>query len=127
MAETLPAPEDRGTLVVADRALTRIARAAAGAVEGSVRTSRPRAGLGQAVDTVLNRAYPTAACTRAGNRVRLDVQVAARWPTPAPALADRVRTSVVAELSRLAAVVVDACDVTVAEYVRQAPDMRRVQ
>lgn len=121
------AAPDRGTLVVADRALTRIARAAAGSVDGSVRTTRPGAGLGQAVDTVLNRAYPTADCTRAGTRVRLDVQVAARWPTPAPALADRVRTRVVEELSRLAAVVVDSCDVTVAEYVRQAPDTRRVR
>lgn len=126
------AVDGRGTLVVADRAVERIAWAAALAVPGSVRTGSTDSALGGAVDTVLkgtalNRAYPTTDCTRAGNRVRVRVEVAARWPVAAPDLAARVRDRVVDELTRLADVVVDACDVTVATYVRRVPETRRVR
>ncbi|GAA0297790.1 Asp23/Gls24 family envelope stress response protein [Kineococcus aurantiacus] len=124
-------PGTRGRLVVTDRAVVQIARAAAGSVSGSVRADRSRVTLGAAVDsaldTVRQRTYPTAECTRAGNRVRVSVQVAARWPVPAPDLAARVRSGVVEELSRLAGVVVDACDVTVAEYVHARPERGRVR
>lgn len=121
----------RGSLVVADRAVERIARAAAAGVPGSVRTGSTDT-LGGAVDavlkdTALRRAFPTADCTRAGNRVRVRVEVAARWPVPAPALAARVRDQVVEELTLLAGVVVDACDVAVVTYVRDAPEVRRVR
>lgn len=124
-------PAGRGRLVVADRAVERIAQAAASTVSGSVRTGSTDA-VGGAVDaalraTALKRAYPTADCTRAGNRVRVQVEVAARWPVAAPDLAARVRHHVVDELTRLAGVVVDACDVTVATYVRNAPEVRRVR
>ncbi|WP_432544016.1 hypothetical protein [Kineococcus sp. SYSU DK002] len=134
-------PGDRGRLVVADRVVVRVAAAAAAAVPGSVRTQDARAdrtgadrsvgtrvgtAVGTAVDSVLNRSYPVAECTRAGNRVRVGVQVAAQWPTPAADLAARVRAEVVDQLSRLAGVVVDSCDVTVADYVRSRPQDRRV-
>ncbi|WP_432513212.1 hypothetical protein [Kineococcus sp. SYSU DK001] len=139
--ETTADPGDRGRLVVADRVVVRVAAAAAATVPGSVRTrdadaartgadrsvgARVGARVGTAVDSVLNRSYPVAECTRAGNRVRVGVQVAAQWPTPAADLAARVRTEVVDQLSRLAGVVVDSCDVTVADYVRSRPRGGRV-
>ncbi|WP_432572093.1 Asp23/Gls24 family envelope stress response protein [Kineococcus sp. SYSU DK005] len=126
-------PGQRGRLTVADRVAQRLAQAAAAEVPGSVRTDRDRSGggvgaaVGSAVGGALGRAYPSADCTLAGNRVRVRVRVAAAWPVPAPDLAARVREQVTGRLTRLGGLVVDACDVTVATYVHEVRESRRVQ
>lgn len=137
-----PTPRDsaeRGRTDVADRVAERIATRAATDVPGSVRTGtgtasasstaeQARKAVGGAVDSVLGRSLPSVDCTRAGDRVRVHVHVAATWPTPAADLAAAVRDHVRERLSHLGGYTVDACDVTVDRYVLPERDTaRRVQ
>ncbi|WP_432522632.1 Asp23/Gls24 family envelope stress response protein [Kineococcus sp. SYSU DK006] len=127
------APEHRGRLAVADRAVQRIAAAAATEVEGTRRTtgSGPRstaAAVGDALGAVLGRAYPDVECSVAGRRARVRVEVAAVWPHPAPQVAARVREHVRARLEELADLSVDDVSVVVATYLPPtAAAQRRVQ
>lgn len=114
----LAAPGERGRLRVADRAVERLAVAAARGVGGGVVVS---AGL-------TGRSYPRAEVVVAGDRVRARIEVAGRWPTPADRLAADVRATVAGALSTLAGLRVDTVDVTVATFVRNdTPAGRRVQ
>ncbi|WP_208972294.1 Asp23/Gls24 family envelope stress response protein, partial [Kineococcus rubinsiae] len=114
----------RGTLRVADRAVERIAEAAALEVPGVAPSGAGTGTLG----TALGRAYPRVGCQVAGRRVRADVEIATRWPQPADRVAAAVREHVTERLSTLAALDVDAVDVRVAEVVRLvARDARRVR
>jgi uncharacterized alkaline shock family protein YloU len=130
----------RGRTDVADRVAERIATHAAAEVRGSTRTGngsgaaatgtadQARKAVSGAVDSVLGRSLPSVDCTRAGDRVRVHVHVAAVWPTPAADLAASVRDHVRSQLQRLGGYTVDACDVTVDRYVLPHHDTgRRVQ
>ncbi|MFI5937906.1 Asp23/Gls24 family envelope stress response protein [Actinoplanes sp. NPDC051494] len=117
-------PGERGTLVIKDRAVQRIAEAAALSVTGVV----PSAQSTNSVNAALGRAYPRVDCEIAGDRVRAEVAVVGRWPVSAPHLGAQVRQTVTDQLQTLAGLRVDAVDVTIARIVRvAAPVRRRVQ
>jgi uncharacterized alkaline shock family protein YloU len=117
-AAVLAEPGDRGRLVVADRAVTRIAEAAA-FVPGTAR----RSGV---VGSVLGRNYPDVSCTVAGRRARVGVEVAGVWPHPAPEIAARVRDAVRTALQEFAGLTVDDVSVVVADYLPEPETTRRV-
>lgn len=117
-------PGERGTLIIKDRAVQRIAEAAALGVAGVVAAAQST----NTLNAALGRAYPRVDCDVAGGRVRADVEIVGRWPTPAPQLAAQVRQAVTDQLQALAGLRVDAVDVTIAKIVRVAtPPRRRVQ
>ncbi len=117
-------PGERGTLIIKDRAVQRIAQAAALSVTGVV----PSAQSTHTLNAALGRAYPRVDCEVAGGRVRAEVEVVGLWPTSAPQLGAQVRQAVTDQLQTLAGLRVDAVDVTIAKIVRAAaPPRRRVR
>lgn len=117
-------PGERGSLIIKDRAVQRIAEAAALGVPGVV----PAGQSTNSLNAALGRAYPRVGCDVAGGRVRAEVEIVGRWPTSAPQLGASVRQAVTDQLEALAGLRVDAVDVTIAKIVRvgEAPH-RRVQ
>ena len=143
MAELAEAGQ-RGRLVLADRAVQRIAVAAARAVPGVAADANPSSGgattsssgsvgdvvssVGSAVGSALSRDYPRVDCVVAGRRVHASVEVVGLWPVPAPALARAVRDAVTSQLQSLAGLRVDSVDVEIAKYVHPtAPERSRVR
>jgi uncharacterized alkaline shock family protein YloU len=117
-------PGDRGSLVIRDRAVQRIAEAAALGVPGVVPAGRRTSSLNAA----LGRTYPRVDCEVAGDRVRAEVEIVGRWPMSAPQLAAQVRQAVTDQLHELAGLRVDAIDVTIVKIVRpEAAPRRRVR
>jgi uncharacterized alkaline shock family protein YloU len=117
-------PGERGTLVIKDRAVQRIAEAAALQVPGVVPAAQSTGSIGAA----LGRAYPRVDCDVAGGRVRAEVEIVGLWPVPATQLGAQVRAAVTEQLEQLAGLRVDAVDVTIAKVVRvAAPPRRRVR
>ena len=122
--QQLDDPGWRGSLLIKDRAVQRIAEAAALSVTGVAAADKST----NAVNAALGRAYPRVDCDVAGGRVRAELEIVGVWPTPAPLLAAQVRDTVTEQLERLAGLTVDAVDVTIAKIVRvQAAPRRRVQ
>ena len=114
-------PAQRGRLVIADRVVERIATVAAGAVEGVVRS-------GSSLEQVLGHRYPKANATVAGDRTRIQVQIAIAWPHPLGQVCGRVRDEVRDRVAELIGVRVDAVDVTAAKVVHAPqPEKKRVQ
>ncbi|MFI5493626.1 Asp23/Gls24 family envelope stress response protein [Actinoplanes sp. NPDC051859] len=113
----------RGSLVIREKAVQRIAEAAALHVDG---VAPAEAGT-NAVTSVLGRGYPRVDCDVAGGRVRADVEVIALWPCPAPVVAAAVRAAVTEQLSALAGLRVDAVGVTIAKVVRHQDSRSRVR
>ena len=114
-------PKDRGRLVVADRVVERISVIAAGEVPGVVST-------GSALDSALGHRYPRAEADVAGQRANVHLRLAVAWPTPLATTAQGVRDRVRAQVNHLAAIEVDAVDVTIAQVVHEEPQTeRRVQ
>ncbi len=117
-------PGRRGSLLIKDRAVQRIAEAAALSVTGVVPADKST----NALNSALGRAYPRVDCDVAGGRIRAELEIVGVWPTPAPLLAGQVRDEVTEQLRRLAGLTVDAVDVTIAKIIRvQAAPRRRVQ
>ncbi|ROR92322.1 Asp23/Gls24 family envelope stress response protein [Nocardioides aurantiacus] len=117
--ETLPAPEERGRTVIADRVVERIASAAAGEVESTVDS---RGGFGRLVRGRL----PSAEAVVAGRTSRISVEVGAVWPASLSQLTARVRDHVGERVHTLTGVEVTAVDVTVADVVHSTAPSRRV-
>lgn len=105
--------DDRGTLTIADRALTRIARQVTLDVPGVA----PEEYAG-AIERRLGRGYPRVQWERAGNRARVQVEVAITWPASAAVVTSRVQEAVRRELERLADQDVAYVAVAVREVVR---------
>lgn len=120
MTESDTAAGTRGSLVIADRAIERIASCAAGEV-GSTLSVRPR-GL-----SLLESGLPHASATVGGGHARLSVEVAAEWPRSAREVAAAVRDHVQARVTALTGVEVEAVDVHVADIVHGQPGRRRVR
>lgn len=110
-AEAVPEPEDtrghRGSLVIKDRAVARIAAAAALQVPGVVRRS---GGL----SLLTGRELPRADVTTGGNAVAVNLYVAAEWPYDAAMLTRRVHDSVERQLRELTDLSVHELNVLVA-------------
>lgn len=97
-------PATRGTLTVADRAVQRVAAAAAVRVPGVARTT---------AGGLLGRDLPHASAHVVGTRAQVEVDVALVWPAPADATARSVREAVAAAVERFAGVPTDRVDVRV--------------
>ena len=111
----------RGSLVIADSVLERIAAIAAGEVEGVVK-------VGSSVDQVLGHRYPKVSATIAGNRARIHVEIAVAWPYSLGQVSGQVRVEVRDRITELTGEKVDAVDVFVAKVVHAPePARRRVQ
>ena len=105
--------EERGSLAIADRALTRIARQVTLDVPGVA-----GADTTGAVDRTLGRGYPRVHWHRAGNRARVEVEVAILWPVSAAHVAAAIQAAVRRELERIAGQDVAAVSVAVRDVVR---------
>jgi uncharacterized alkaline shock family protein YloU len=121
VAETLPPtatpvaePGERGTLVIRERVVERIAERAALGVDGVVR--RPST-LGR----VTGRDLPRAEATVAGDRTRVRVEIAVAWPAPLAATAATVRDRVHDLVASCTGCTVDAVDVR-ASSLAPTPD-----
>lgn len=110
----------RGTVVVRDRAVQRIARAAAGEVAG-VHEHGSRLGM------IGGRSLPAVDVEVSDGQVRAQVELAVAWPRPCRAVAAGVRERVRWALSELAGLGVDTVDVTVTTILTpdQLPTPRR--
>ncbi|GAB2922690.1 hypothetical protein GCM10027047_19900 [Rhodococcus aerolatus] len=98
--------EGRGTVVVRDRAVQRIARAAAGEV-GGVHEHGSRLGM------LGGRSLPAVDVEVSDGQVRARVELAVAWPRPCRTVAAGVREHVRWALRELAGLGVDTVDVTV--------------
>jgi len=108
--------DGRGTLTIADRALTRIARQVTLDVPG-VAPEQESVG---SVERTLGRGYPRVRWQRAGTKARVEVEVAITWPASAAQVTARVQAALRQELERLAGQDVDHVSVAVREVVRAA-------
>jgi len=114
-------PAQRGTTVIADRVVERIASIAAAEVAGVV-------DVGSSLDKVIGRQYPKADAAVAGSRAKIAVEVAVAWPHPLSAVTAQVRDTVRSQVERMAGLQVDVVDVHAAKVVQHEPDRpRRVQ
>jgi uncharacterized alkaline shock family protein YloU len=104
------APDDRGRLVIRQRAIERITVAAALGTPG---VSRHGGGLGR----LAGRELPRVDVDVAGDHVRADVEVAVEWGHPLAATAIAVRRDVRRALSDHSGLVVDGVNVHVAAVV----------
>lgn len=119
--KTTDDPGERGTLVVKDKVIDRIAVLAATATPG---VERHASGL----DRVTGRDLPRTDVTVAGGHVRARVDIAVTWPQSLPTVAAAVRDTVTERLTALAGLTVDAVDVAVTTVVAaQTQQDRRVQ
>ncbi len=116
----LPAPEERGTLTIADKVVERIASIAAGEVGHTVST-------GSGWSRVVTKRLPNATAKVAGDHARVGVQIAVAWPSSLSDVATRVRDHIIERVGSLTSIVVDAVDVSVADVVRPDTATRRVR
>jgi uncharacterized alkaline shock family protein YloU len=112
----------RGTLTIADRALTRIARQVTLDVPGVA----PEEESVGSVERTLGRGYPRVRWQRAGTRARVEVEIAITWPASAAQVTARVQSALSQELERLAGQDVAHVSVAVREVVRAAASARPV-
>ncbi len=116
-------PAERGSLELAPRAVTRIAEHTALQVPHVVRRS-------EGLTRLMGRSLPRVGASIDRDRVRLDVDVAVRWPCPLEEVAVEVRDHVAAETARLTGLIVRATDVTlhaVTDQDAEAQKDRRVE
>lgn len=111
-------PAQRGRLVVADRAVEKIAIAAASEVSG-VQSA------GSTLDGVIGRAYPQADVQVAGGHAKVSLELAVTWPSPLAPTTAAVRDRVRDRLETFAGLRVDRVDVTVAKLVQAEPKQER--
>ncbi|WP_456825694.1 Asp23/Gls24 family envelope stress response protein [Cellulomonas sp. P5_E12] len=111
----------RGTLTIADRALTRIARQVTLEVPGVA----PEESAGT-IERRLGRGYPRVHWQRAGTHARVEVEVAIAWPASAARVTTEVQEAVRRELERQAGQDVTYVGVAVREVVRATADSRPV-
>jgi len=104
--------EEPGSLTIADRALTRITRQVTLDVPGVAPDTT------STVERTLGRGYPRVQWQRAGNRARVEVEVAILWPVSAAHVAATIQATVRRELERIAGQDVAAVSVAVREVVR---------
>ncbi len=126
MASELPIGDDpgsRGSLVVHDRVVERLAARAALNTAGI----RPHSG---GLDKLTGRDLPRVRVQIAGDRVHAGLDVAVAWPSPLPTVTAAVQRNVADALTAWAGLHVDAVDVAVLSVVTDTDGQhtgRRVQ
>ncbi|MEU0494575.1 Asp23/Gls24 family envelope stress response protein [Mycobacterium sp. NPDC006124] len=113
-------PGGRGDLVVRDKVAQRLAVHAARLTEGVHPHS---AGL----DKITGRELPRASVAVAGDRARVQVNIAVAWPESAVVVGAAVQRNVVAALKDYAALTVDRVDVAVDAVLPLTASSRTVQ
>lgn len=108
----------RGRLTVADRAVSRLVRAAVLTAPGVAPASRTSG----VVSGALGRDLPRVEVARAGTQVDVEVEVASLWPRAAADTADAVRSAVTAQLASMASLSTGAVSVAVVAVVRPRDD-----
>ena len=93
---------DRGRLEISPRAIERIAEVTAVQVRGAIRR-----------EATLGRGLPTAKAQLAGQRVRLDVELAVEWGYPLAELAAEIRGRVTRAITDLTGLGVDAVSIDI--------------
>ncbi|MCV7422745.1 Asp23/Gls24 family envelope stress response protein [Mycobacterium yunnanensis] len=113
-------PGGRGRLVVRDKVAQRLAVHAARLTEG---VHPHAAGL----DKITGRELPRATVAVAGDRARVQVNIAVAWPQPVVDVGAAVQRNVVAALKDYAALTVDGVDVAVDAVLPLTEPSRTVQ
>jgi uncharacterized alkaline shock family protein YloU len=114
--DSVAAPELRGRLTVRDRAVASIATAAALGADGVHRH-------GSGLSRVAGRELPRVDTFVAGDRVRVDVEIAVQWGRALADTAAAVRRDITAALATQSGLAVDGVTVHVAAVV--APSTHR--
>lgn len=104
MRDGLAPAAERGHLDVRPRVVEKVARRAAGEVDGVVPSTAGRLGRTH---------LPDVSSSVHGRRTRLDVAVALRWGLPAADVAARVRDHVTTRVQQLTGLTVAGVDVSV--------------
>lgn len=104
----------RGTLVIRDKVVQRIAGYAAVNTPGVVRHS-------SGLDRVTGRDLPRVASTIAGGHVRATVELAVAWPQPLAQIAAAVRAAVIEQVGTQTGLQVDTVDVAVPSVLLEHP------
>lgn len=113
-ADRAPAdPGARGSLLIKDRALNRIATTAALAVPGVVRH-------GHGLPAVGSRELPRAMTVDHGGDLTVLIQIAVDWPCVLTEVARAVQLTVVDHLSQLTGMTVSRADVTISRVLPPA-------
>jgi uncharacterized alkaline shock family protein YloU len=116
VAEAPTTPEERGRLDIRLTAVERTAELAARHVPGTVAHTGRLAAAGQLaapLGRLAGTRYPRASVTLRGGRARVEVDVAAPWPSPVALVAARVRDRVRDETTRITGIEIRSVDVTV--------------
>lgn len=117
----LAEPDQRGRTVIEAAVLEHIAVLAALELEGVAAT-------GSDLEKLIGRRLPKADAHVAGNRARVQVEIATAWPHPVATVAASVREHVTAQLVQLTGLEIDAVDVEVARVIHNPePERRRVR
>lgn len=110
---------ERGSLTIAPGAVEKVAEYAALHVSGVASAN------GSALSRSFGRSYPRVEAEVAGDRAVLDIEIAAVWPTPIPALANEVVRSVREQVQRCAGVRADRINVKISHVAREVTKAQR--
>ena len=119
------APEERGSLSIADRVVERVAGYAATQVDGAA--AAPRRLLGISVGESRPDAEAAVRATVDGSVATVEATIAVAWPQSVRAVTDRLRTRIREDVRRLTDVEVAHVDVDVVDFVTTTAPARRVQ
>jgi uncharacterized alkaline shock family protein YloU len=119
------APEERGSLSIADRVIERVAGYAATQVDGA--SAAPRRLLGISVGEARPDAEAGVRATVNGSVATVEATIAVSWPQSARAVADRLRARIREDVRRLTDVEVAYVDVEVVDFTTATAPARRVQ
>lgn len=104
-------PAERGTLVIDDRVVERVAAYAVTGVEHAA--AAPRRVLGIRVGQARPDAEPSVTASVYGGTATVQASIAVAWPQPVRVVADKLRQRVRQEVERATGVHVDQIDVEV--------------
>ena len=119
------APEDRGSLSIADRVVERVAGYAATQVDGAA--AAPRRLLGISVGESRLDAEAAVRATVDGSVATVEATIAVSWPQSVRTVTDRLRTRIREDVRRLTDVEVAHVDVDVVDFATTTAPARRVQ
>lgn len=119
------APEDRGSLSIADRVVERVAGYAATQVDGAA--AAPRRLLGISVGESRPDAEAAVRATVDGSVATVEATIAVSWPQSVRRVTDQLRARIREDVRRLTDVEVAHVDVDVVDFVTTTAPARRVQ
>lgn len=118
-------PAERGSLIVADRVVERIAGHAVTMVDGALAAPRRVLGISVGKSRPSKDAHVDARVD--GSTATVEVTIAVCWPVSVRTVADDVRSQIRGEVSRIAAVTVDHVDIDVIDMSAATRPVRRVR